>query len=218
MTDSDIKLEICEVGRRIYQNGFAAANDGNISVKAEDGFWTTPTGVSKGFMTTDMLVKVDKDGKILEGNLRPSSELKLHLRVYNERPDVGAVVHAHPPFVTAHAACGIALNKQILPEATIFIGGAPLVPYGTPSTDELPDNLSRFLEQTDAYLLENHGAVTVGAGLMNAYFKMESLEYYAKISFLTRLMGGAKELTPDQVLALIAVRKAFGVPGRHPLC
>ena len=142
-SDFEIKREICDIGKRIYMNGFVAANDGNISVKVDDNtFWATPTGVSKGYMTPDMLVKVDAEGNVLEGKLKPSSELKMHMRVYKERPDVNAVVHAHPPTATGSAIAGIPLDKYTMPEAIIFLGSVPLTPYGTPSTHEIPDAVS----------------------------------------------------------------------------
>lgn len=122
----EIKKEICEIGRRIYNNGFVAANDGNISVKVNDNeFYCTPTGVSKGFMTPDMIIRIDGTGKKIEGNLNPSSEIKMHLRVYRERPDVNAVVHAHPPTATAFTVAGLPMDKYILPEAVLVLGDVP---------------------------------------------------------------------------------------------
>ena len=219
MNEYEIKKEMCEVGRRIYMNGFVAANDGNITVKISDNvFFATPTGVSKGYMTPDMIIKVDGEGKVLEGKLKPSSELKMHLRVYKERPDVKAVVHAHPPTATGFAIAGVPLDKYTMPEAIIFLGTVPIAKYGTPSTDEIPDAVSEHLQSYDAFLLENHGALTVGNSLMNAYFKMETLEFYAKISLNARLLGGEQELTCDQIDKLMQVRAQFKVPGKHPGC
>lgn len=218
-SDFEIKREICEIGRRIYNKGFVAANDGNITVKVSDNeFWATPTGVSKGFMTPDMLIKVDAEGRVLEGTWKPSSELKMHLRVYKERPDVGAVVHAHPPTATGFAIAGVPLDKYTMPEAIIFLGSVPIAEYGTPSTDEIPDALSKYLQSYDAFLLENHGALTVGKDLMTAYFKMETLEFYAKISLTARLMGGERELSCEQIGKLMDIRRKFNVPGKHPGC
>lgn len=137
----EIKKQLCDIGRRIYQNGFVAANDGNFSVKiSENEFYCTPTGVSKGYMTPDMILKVDGQGNMLEPNAKykPSSEFKMHLRVYQERPDVTAVVHAHPPVATAHAVCGMPLDSMIMPEVIIFLGEVPLTKYGTPSTNGDP--------------------------------------------------------------------------------
>ncbi|MCL2089049.1 MAG: class II aldolase/adducin family protein [Oscillospiraceae bacterium] len=215
---NEIREYICEIGRRIYANGFVAANDGNISVKeSDDVFYTTPTGVSKGYMTPDMIIKVDCNGKTLEGRLRPSSEIKMHLRIYKERPDAAAVVHAHPPTATGFAVAGIPLDKLTMPEAVIFLGTVPLVPYGTPSTEEIPDALSPFLQRYDAFLLANHGALTIGSDLTSAYFKMETLEHYAKVSLTARQLGEERELAEEEIAKLIEVRKAFNVPGKNPL-
>jgi L-fuculose-phosphate aldolase len=217
----EIKKDVCEIGRRIYMNGFVAANDGNISVKVNDNeFYCTPTGVSKGFLTPDMILKVDGKGNMLEPNVKykPSSEFKMHLRVYSERSDVGAVVHAHPPYATAYAVAGLALDSYIMPEAIISLGTVPLTKYGTPSTMEIPDAISEALQNHDAVLLQNHGALSVGDDLLHAYFKMETLEYFAKISFLAKQLGGSKELTCEQIGKLMEVRKKMGTPGRHPGC
>ena len=212
-----IKESICDIGRRIYMNHFVAANDGNISVKVSDNeFYCTPTGVSKGFMTPDMIIKVDSEGNKTEGNLNPSSEIKMHLRVYKERPDVKSVVHAHPPVATAFAVANIPLDDYILPEAILFLGPVPICNYGTPSTMEIPDSLAPYLQTNDAFLLKNHGALTVGNSLIKAYFNMESLEYYAKITLLTRLIGKKEEIPSDQLDKLVNLRKNFHVEGKHP--
>jgi len=217
----EIKKELCEIGRRIYQNGFVAANDGNFSVKINaNEYYCTPTGVSKGFMTPDMILKVDGKGNMLEPNAKykPSSEFKMHLRVYEERPDVNSVVHAHPPIATAHAVAGLGLDSYIMPEAVIFLGTVPLTKYGTPSTMEIPDAISAEIQNHDAVLLQNHGALTMGVSLMNAYFKMESLEFFAKVSLYTKQLGGGQEFTCEQIEKLLQIRKNMGLPGRHPGC
>lgn len=219
-SDYEIKKEICEIGRRIYMDGFVAANDGNISVKIDDNtFFATPTGVSKGFMTPDMICKVDGQGNLKEsaGQWKPSSEFKMHLKVYQERPDVKAVVHAHPPIATSFAIAGIPLDKQIMPEATIFLGAVPIAQYGTPSTMEIPDSLMPYLQSYDAVLLANHGALSFACDLNTAFFRMESTEFYAKLLFHARMLGGEKEIPCGEVKKLIDLRKAFGVPGKHPM-
>lgn len=218
----EIKKELCDIGRRIYQNGFVAANDGNFSIKiSENEFLCTPTGVSKGYMTTDMILRVDNNGNLLESNrfgYQPSSEFKMHLKVYEERPDVKAVVHAHPPLATAHAVVGLPLDKFIMPEAVIFLGTVPLTQYGTPSTDEIPNAISQALKDHDALLLKNHGALTVGADLMSAYFKMETLEYFAKVSYYAAQLGQIQELNCEQIEKLIEIRRNMKLPGKHPGC
>lgn len=218
-SDYEIKKEICEIGKRIQGDGFVAANDGNISVKIDDNtFFATPTGVSKGYMTPDMICKVDGEGKLKEPNKwRPSSEFKMHLRVYKERPDVNAVVHAHPPIATAFAIAGIPLDKLIMPEAVIFLGAVPIAEYGTPSTMEIPDSLMPYIQDYDAILLANHGALSFGCDLNTAFFRMESTEFYAKLLMYARLLGGEKEIPCGQVKKLIDLRKSFGVPGKHPM-
>ena len=215
----EIKKQICEIGKRIYDRNMVAANDGNISVKLNDNeFLCTPTGVSKGFMTPDFICKVDRDGKVLQanGNFRPSSEIKMHMRVYQERPDVNAVVHAHPMYATAFAIAGIPLTQPIMPEAVIALGCVPIAKYGRPSTMEIPDAVSEYVQYFDAVLLENHGALTYSDSLENAYYKMESTEFYAQLLYLSRQLGGPKEFTPQQVEDLYEIRRQFGMKGRHP--
>lgn len=219
-SDYEIKKELCEIGRRIYNDGFVAANDGNFSVQIDkDTYFVTPTGVSKGFMTPDMICKVDGQGNLKESNgpWKPSSEFKMHLKVYQERPDVKAVVHAHPPIATSFAIAGIALDKLIMPEAIIFLGAVPIAQYGTPSTMEIPESLEPYIQDYDAILLANHGALSFGCDLNTAFFRMESTEFYAKLLMYARLLGGEKEIPCGEVKKLIDLRKKFGVPGKHPM-
>ena len=160
VNEYEIKKQICDIGRRIYNRNMVAANDGNISVKLNDNeFLCTPTGVSKGFMTPEFICKVDAKGNVLQANpgFKPSSEIKMHMRVYEKRPDVGSVVHAHPIYATSFAIAGIPLTQPIMPEAVIALGCVPIAEYGTPSTMEIPDNLEKYLPYFDAVLLENHG-------------------------------------------------------------
>ena len=190
----EIKKEICDVGKRIYDHGFVAANDGNISVKVgPNEFYCTPTGVSKGYMTPDMIIRIDGQGNKIDGKLNPSSEIKMHMRVYQERPDAGAVVHAHPPVATAFTVAGIAMDQFILPEAILTIGSVPTCDYGTPSTMEIPDSLMPYIQKHDAFLLKNHGALTVGNTLMRACFTMEEVEFNAKINLYARQLGVGAE-------------------------
>jgi len=215
----EIKKQICEVGRRIYERNMAAANDGNISVKLNDREWLcTPTGVSKGFMTPEYICKVDAKGNLIQANgkYRPSSEIKMHMRVYEKRSDVNAVVHAHPSYATAFAIAGIPLTQPIMPEAIIFLGCVPIAEYGLPSTMEIPDNVEKYLEHYDAVLLESHGALTWGGDVLSAYHKMESVEFYAELLYKAKMLGGPKEINPTQVKRLYDLRKQMGIPGRHP--
>lgn len=218
-TEQEIKELMCDIGRRVYNRDMIAANDGNFSVKLNDNeFLCTPTGVSKGFMTPEYIVKVDAKGNVLEANpgFRPSSEVKMHMRVYEKRPDVKAVVHAHPKFATSFAIAGIALTQPIMPEAVIGLGAVPLAKYGTPSTEEIPDSIEEFLPYYDQVLLANHGALTWGADLLGAYHKMESVEFYAELLYRSKMLGGPKEFTPDQVEKLYEIRKKLGMTGKHP--
>lgn len=219
VNEYEIKKEICEIGKRIYNRGMVAANDGNISVKLNDHeFLCTPTGVSKGFMTPEFICKVNENGEVLQANkgFKPSSEIKMHMRVYKERSDVNSVVHAHPMYATAFAIAGIPLTQPIMPEAVIALGCVPIAEYGTPSTNEIPDAVSKYLQYFDAVLLENHGALAYSDSLLNAYHKMESVEFYAQLLFLSRQLGGPKELSKAQVERLYEIRRQFGLKGKHP--
>ena len=219
VNEYEIKKQICEIGKRIYDRGMVAANDGNISVKINDNeFLCTPTGVSKGFMTPDYICRVDKEGKVLEanGSFKPSSEIKMHMRVYAQRPDVKSVVHAHPIYATSFAIAGIPLTQPIMPEAVIALGCVPIAEYGTPSTNEIPDAVEKYLPYFDAVLLANHGALSFSDSLLAAYHKMESLEFYAQLLFNARQLGGPKELSDEQVQGLYEIRRQFGLKGKHP--
>lgn len=219
MNEQELRELMCEVGRRIYNRDMVAANDGNFSVKLEEGtFLCTPTGISKGFMTPEMMCVVDSNGnsKYDNGKYKPSSEIKMHMRIYEERPDVNAVVHAHPQFATAYAIAGIPLTEKIMPEAVIFLGEVPIAKYGLPSTTEIPDAVEPYLSSYDAVLLENHGALSWGNDLMAAYFKMEGLEFYASLAYKAKMLGGAKQLPEFEVDRLYDLRRKFAVPGKHP--
>ena len=216
-SELELKQDIVEVGRRIWLRGYVASNDGNISARiGPNEFLCTPTGVSKGFMTPEMIIKVNGVGEQLSGSLKPSSEIKMHLSVYRDRPDVNAVVHAHPPISTAFAVAGIPLSKQILPEVVISLGEIPLTEYGAPSTDEIPQAIAGFLKDHDAFLLENHGALTLGTDVYNAYYKIETMEHFATISLAARQLGGERELPPKRIKQLMEIRQKLGVKGAHP--
>ena len=221
MDNKEMRLreQICDVCHKMWQLGWVAANGGNVSAKLEDGtFLATPTGMSKSFITPEKLVHIDKTGKILDAleGYRPSSEIKMHLRCYEEREDVGAVLHAHPPVATGFAVANIPLDDYSMIETVIALGSIPVTPYGTPSTQEVPDAIAPYLPEHDAMLLQNHGALTVGADVITAYYRMETLELFAKISLNARLLGGAQELSKENIDRLISMRKNYGVTGRHP--
>lgn len=215
----DLREQICDVCHKMWQLGWVAANDGNVSARLADGtFLATPTGISKSFITPEKLVRIDKDGNVLEAldGYRPSSEIKMHLRCYEEREDVGGVLHAHPPTATGYAVANRALDEYSMIETVIALGSIPVTPYGTPSTYEVPDAIAPYLGEHDALLLQNHGALTVGADVLTAYYRMETLELFAKISLNARLLGGAQELSRENIDRLISMREGYKVTGRHP--
>jgi len=210
--EKEIREQICEVGRRVWLRGWVAANDGNISMRLGDSYViTTPTGVSKGFMSPDMLVKVDLDGNLRGGYLKPSSEIKIHIEAYRRRDDIRAVVHAHPPVSTGFAVANIPLDCKTLPEVVISLGCIPLAKYGTPSTTELSDSIRDLVVCHDAILLANHGAMTLGRDAMDAYYKMESVELFATISLTAHHLGGAKQFSAPEIKKLEEVREHFGI-------
>lgn len=206
--EKKVREEICEIGRRMYGRRMVAANDGNISVRlSEDVLLCTPTGVSKGFMKPEQMCKIDLSGNVLEmaEGFGPSSEVKMHLRVYQKRPDISAVVHAHPIFATGFAVMGRGLESPIMPEVIVNFGKVPLVPYGTPSTAEIPDAIEPYLAEYQAILLEHHGALTWAKELETAYMKMESVEFYAELLYRTTQLGGPRELSEDKLERLYKV-------------
>jgi L-fuculose-phosphate aldolase len=216
----EIKEEICDICHKMWQLGWVAANDGNVSVKLDDGtFWITPSGISKSFITPEKLLRVDASMKVLEGpegNV-PSSELKMHMRCYEKRADVGAVVHAHPPTATGYAVANIPLDEYSMIETVITIGAVPVTPYGAPSTYEVPDAIEPYLPNHDVMLLQNHGALAIGKDLITAYYRMETLELFAKISFTARMLGGAKEISRPNIDKLLDLRDHYyHVSGKHP--
>lgn len=219
LTYMELREHICDICHKMWQLGWVAANDGNVSVKLPDGtFLATPTGMSKSFITPEKLVHIDQDGQILDASagLKPSSEIKMHLRCYKEREDVGAVLHAHPPVATGYAVANKPLDEYSMIETVIALGSIPVTPYGTPSTYEVPDRIAPYLGEHDALLLQNHGALTVGADLITAYYRMETLELFAKISLNAHLLGGAKEISRENIDRLISMREGYQVTGRHP--
>lgn len=219
MNLSELKEQMCDICHKMWQLGWVAANDGNVSVKLDDGnFLVTPTGISKSFITPEKLLIITKDGAIVEGapGYKPSSEIKMHLRCYRDRDDVGAVVHAHPPAATAFAVAHLPMDRYITIESVITIGSVPLTPYGTPSTDEVPEAVAPYLPEHDVFLLENHGALAVGCDLLTAYYRMETLELSAKVSIYARILGGEKEISRDNIDRLCRMRADYKVTGKHP--
>ncbi len=219
MKNTEIRAQICDICYKIWQLGWVAANDGNVSVKlGDDRFLATPTGMSKAFITPEKLLLINGRGEIVEAQegLRPSSEIKMHLRCYAERPDVGAVIHAHPPGATGFAVAHKPMDMYNMIEDVAAIGSVPLTPYGTPSTYEVPEAIAPYLAEHDVMLLENHGALAVGADPITAFYRMESLELWAKITINAVILGGSHDISRENIDKLIALREYYGVTGKHP--
>lgn len=213
ISEKKAKKAIIDIGQRMYIKNFVAANDGNISVRTgENEVWTTPTGVSKGFMKKKMLVKVDLDGNVLEGERRPSSEVQMHLRAYKENAGLRAVCHAHPPVCTCFSIAGIPLAEPILAEAVITLGDVPVIPYAELGSREIPDGIAPYCHTHQGVLLANHGAVTWAGDIYAAYYRLESMEYYANILMITdKILGKQNRLTPEQIERLMEMREKFGI-------
>lgn len=210
---------ILHVGKRMYGRGFVAANDGNVSVRiSEDRLLATPSGMSKGFLAKGDLVTTDMQGARVSGKRNPTSEIKMHIRAYELREDVLSVVHAHPPYATAFSVVAVPLAGCILPEVIVSIGSVPLAEYATPSTEEVPRSIEDVVKRYDAFLLRNHGVMTVGADAVSAYHKLETVEHFAKITFIARHLGRINPLGDEEVRKLMEVRDKLGIRGPDPAC
>jgi L-fuculose-phosphate aldolase len=218
-SEASLRADIVEIGRRMYARGYTASNDGNISVRlGADRLLMTPKSVCKGFMTPDMMCITDLEGRKLQGDRDPSSEMLMHLEVYRQRPDVQAVVHAHPPTATGFAVAGIPLDRAVLAEVLTTLGSIPIADYATPSTKALPEAVRKYIKAHDGMLLANHGALTVGADLYGAYYKMETIEHFAKISLVARMLGRENLLSREEVTRLQELRGAYGIKAPAPIC
>ena len=214
-----LRREIVTVCRRLYERGLIAGPDGNVSVRiAPDRILVTPSGMSKVDVQVDDLIELALDGKQVRGATRASSEVLMHLRIYQRRPDVHAVVHAHPPTATGFSVAGESFDTCVLPEMIFQVGWVPLVPYATPGTPALADAFEPFLAHHDAFLMANHGATTVGATLLLAHQRMESLEHSARILLTARMLGRVNPLTPLQVEALVEARQRAMPGSTYPGC
>lgn len=213
INDESIIIDLMlDVGHRLWAGGYVAANDGNMSVRINrDEMLITPTGVSKGFMTRDMIIRITMEGRVVspESKYRPSSEYKMHVQVYRERDDISSVIHAHPPYCTAFAVAGIPLDKFALSEAVLTLGAVPVATYGTPSTKELPASIKEYIKKGDAILLANHGALTAGIDLLTAWQRMETLEHTAKIMHLAMGLGNVNLLSIDQIKKLQEIKEGL---------
>lgn len=211
-TEAEYRRDIVKIGKLVFDKGWVAANDGNISIRLDDNrILCTPTAISKGMMTEDDLIICDMLGDKIHGRRERTSEIAMHLTIYEMRPDVRSVVHAHPPVATGFAAAGKPLNLALLPEVVIGLGSVPLASYGLPGTPALTEGMLEYIPRYDALLMENHGAVAYGADVYKAYFNMETLEHFARITLVAELLGGAKALPRIEVQKLFDSRERYAV-------
>lgn len=213
MSEEAAREAIVSAGDVLYQQGYVVSNDGNISVRiASDIIVVTPTGVSKGGMNPDMMVVMDLDGNVLsQGKRGPSSEVKMHIRVYRENQEIAAVVHAHPIYATSFAIAGVPLDRPILSEAMLQVGVVPVAHYAKPGTTDVPDSIAPFVNSHAAVLLSNHGALTWGVDLEQALTRMEVVENYARVSLIVGQIGKERALSASQVDGLSDIRRNMGL-------
>jgi L-fuculose-phosphate aldolase len=218
-TDADaLALEIVEICNWMYQKGFIASSEGNVSASlGADRIMVTPRGVHKGLLQPEQLVVTDLAGRQISGDLRPSTELPLHLLVYRERPDVRGVVHAHPTMAIVCSLAGISFDEGVVPEVITSLGGIPIAPYATPGTDEAAEVIGPFIQQFDAIVLARHGSVTVGRDLREAYSRLEMLEHTAQILVLSRLLGPLSPLPKDEIARLLIAGGRNPIDGTRPV-
>lgn len=211
-SEQELRQEIVEIGKLIYQKGWVAANDGNISVRLDENrILCTPTKTSKGMMTPDDMIIVDMEGNKIAGHRERTSEIAMHLTIYSQRPDIQSVVHAHPPVATGFAAAGRALDQAMLPEVVVLLGSVPLASYGLPGTPALTEDMLPYIPKYDALLMENHGVVCYATTIRDAFFKMEMVEHFARIALVAELLGGPKVLPRTEVRKLFDARERYGV-------
>ncbi|MGC4053129.1 MAG: class II aldolase/adducin family protein [Paludibaculum sp.] len=217
-TERELREDIVQIGRLVFEKGWIAANDGNLSIRLDSNrVLCTPTNTSKGMLSVDDLIICDMRGNRISGAKSPTSELAMHLLIYEMRPDVQAVVHTHPPVSTGFAASGRALNQAILPEVIIGLGCVPLADYGLPGTSALTEPLKPYIPRYDAILMANHGVVCYGPDIYSAYFRMETVEHYARIALVAELLGGARVLPRVEIDKLYESRARYGVDARSRL-
>lgn len=217
-TEQEYRNDLIRVCHRIYEKGWVAMNDGNVSIRLDTNrILCTPTAISKGFVETEDLIIVDMSGQMIEGRRECTSEIAMHITIYSMRPDVRSVVHAHPPVATGFASAGRALDKALLPEVVINLGAVPLAAYGLPGTPALSDGMRPLIPNYDALLLENHGCTSYGADVWQAFFRMEIVEHFARITFVAEMLGGARALPREEVEKLFASRARYNVTSNAPM-
>jgi L-fuculose-phosphate aldolase len=211
-TEQEYRGDLLRICHLIYQKGWVAMNDGNVSIRLDDDrILCTPTAISKGFIEADDLIVCDSLGKKIDGRREGTSEIAMHLTVYELRPDVCSVLHAHPPTATGFASAGRALNIAMLPEVVIQLGAVPLAAYGLPGTPALSEGMLPYIPTYDAMLLENHGCTSYGRDVWEAFFRMEMVEHFARITLAAEMAGGAKALPREEVEKLFAARARYNV-------
>ncbi len=216
-TAPDIRNRLVEIGRRMYERGFVAGSDGNLSARLPDGtILITPSGAAKGELASEDLVVVEPDGRLVAGVGKPSSEAAMHLFVYRRRPDIMACVHSHAPHATAFAAAGIQLPDSVLPEVVLFVGGIPLTAYAPPGTEAVPKSLEPFVTDHNAFLLCNHGLLTIGRTVRQAWYRHETVEHYARIVALARQLGSVESIPADDIRRLDEMRRQLAAAPPEP--
>lgn len=218
-TQMEVRRDMCDIGHRIWLKGFCAGNEGNHSVRiSDDQVLCTPTGVSKGFLTTDQITIVDMEGTQIDqhNKMKRTSEVLLHLQIYKARPDIRAVVHSHPPHATAFAIANIPIPEGIHPEAEVFLGKVPMARYTTPSYKQLGESVVALInKETNSVMMANHGSVNFDTSLIGAYYKLEILDAYCRILLLARQLGKVNQLSPQEMTDLLKVKAQFGLPDQR---
>jgi L-fuculose-phosphate aldolase len=216
LTEWQAKELLCEIGRRVWTRNYVASNEGNFSYRIDDDrVLTTPTGQSKGFMKVEDIVTVDMSGKKISGEKKPTSEVKVHLEIYQQREDIKSVIHAHPPYATAFAVMKRPLPQCVLPEVEVFLGEIPIVEYATIGSRDLADAVKPFLGEFSSFLLANHGALTIGKDIEDAYYKMEIVEEYCRVLHYTRTLDGYTQINEEKLSELLQLKERLGIPDRR---
>ncbi len=214
-SEQEYREDIIRVCRLVYEKGWVAANDGNISIRLDENrILCTPTAISKGLVTIDDLTICDLAGNKVNGHHERTSEIAMHSTIYSLRSDVRSVVHAHPPVATGFATAGRALDKALLPEVIVQLGAVPLASYGLPGTPALSEGMIPLIPHYDALLLENHGCTCYGEDVWQAFFRMEIVEHFARITFVAEMLGGARPLPREEVEKLFESRARYNVNSR----
>ena len=216
--ETRLRTAIAEIGKLRYQKGFIVGADGNISARMQDGtVLITPAGAMKGFLAPENMAHVDMSGKVVDNGPRASTETGIHLVSYKERPDIKAVLHCHPPHAVALTLAGIDMQIPVIPEIIVTIGGIPTAPFATPGTEELPESIRNIVRCSDTVVMQNHGSVTLGTNLLDAFKKLDMLEHTAKILWLANCVGTVKPLDPQAVAKLLGTREKLGIKSVNTL-